>query len=103
MKNVTRRGFIGKSIAIGAGAFVAPSILKIESTQASPNILNANKSALIGKNDISLAQWALVGEIGNGDWKTLDFPRIAKEDFGLNRSEERRVGREWRSSWSPCD
>ena len=87
MKNVTRRGFIGKSIAIGAGAFVAPSILKIESTQASPNILNANKSALIGKNDISLAQWALVGEIGNGDWKTLDFPRIAREDFGLNGIE----------------
>ncbi len=39
------------------------------------------------KNDISLAQWALVEEIRAGRWKTLDFPRIAREDFGLNGIE----------------
>jgi sugar phosphate isomerase/epimerase len=40
-----------------------------------------------GKSDISLAQWALVEEIRAGKWKTLDFPRIAREDFGLNGIE----------------
>ena len=38
-------------------------------------------------NDISLAQWALVEEIRAGKWKTLDFPRVAREDFGLNGIE----------------
>ncbi|HEV7621056.1 MAG TPA: sugar phosphate isomerase/epimerase, partial [Flavisolibacter sp.] len=37
--------------------------------------------------DISLAQWALVEEVRTGKWKTLDFPRIAREDFGLNGIE----------------
>lgn len=36
---------------------------------------------------ISLAQWALVNEIKAGMWTTLDFPRIAREDFGLNGIE----------------
>src|SRR5213075_1180497 len=39
------------------------------------------------KDDISLAQWALVHEIRAGKWKTLDFPKIAREDFGLNGIE----------------
>jgi len=39
------------------------------------------------KDDISLAQWALVEEIRAGKWKTLDFPRIAREDFDLNGIE----------------
>jgi L-ribulose-5-phosphate 3-epimerase len=38
-------------------------------------------------NDISLAQWALVEEVRKGKWKTLDFPRIAREEFGLNGIE----------------
>ena len=36
---------------------------------------------------ISLAEWALVEEIMAGKWKTLDFPRIAREDFGLQGIE----------------
>ena len=40
-----------------------------------------------GANDISLAQWALVDEIRSGAWTTLDFPRIAREDFNLNGVE----------------
>ncbi len=39
------------------------------------------------KDDISLAQWALVQEIRDGKWKNLDFPRIAREDFNLNGIE----------------
>src|SRR5687768_10899803 len=39
------------------------------------------------KNDISLAQWALVDEVRAGIWKTLDFAKIARQDFGLNGIE----------------
>jgi len=39
------------------------------------------------KDDISLAQWALVNEIKAGKWKTLDFPKIAREDFDINGIE----------------
>lgn len=50
---------------------------------ASINSALTNKT----KNDISLAQWALVEEIRAGKWKTLDFPRIARNDFDLNGIE----------------
>ncbi len=39
------------------------------------------------KDDISLAQWALVDEVRAGTWKTLDFAKIAREDFDLNGIE----------------
>src|SRR5262245_44861125 len=39
------------------------------------------------KDDISLAEWALVEEIRAGKWKNLDFPRIAREDFNLDGIE----------------
>jgi len=39
------------------------------------------------KDDISLAQWALVEEIRAGKWTTLDFPKIVREDFDLNGIE----------------
>ncbi|MEP7231421.1 MAG: TIM barrel protein [Ginsengibacter sp.] len=39
------------------------------------------------KNGISLAQWALVEEIKAGKWKTLDFPKIAREDFDITGIE----------------
>jgi len=38
-------------------------------------------------DDISLAEWALVEEVRAGKWTNLDFPRIAREDFGLNGIE----------------
>jgi len=44
-------------------------------------------NAIQTKDDISLAQWALVEEIRAGKWKTLDFARVAREDFGLNGIE----------------
>jgi hypothetical protein len=36
---------------------------------------------------ISLAQWALVEEVRAGKWKTTDFARIARDDFGLSGIE----------------
>jgi hypothetical protein len=38
-------------------------------------------------DDISLAQWSLIEEWRNHKWTTLDFPRLAREDFGLNGVE----------------
>ena len=38
-------------------------------------------------DDISLAQWSLIEEWRAGKWKTLDFPRLAREDFDLNGVE----------------
>lgn len=87
MKNVTRRGFLEKTLSVGTGLFVAPTILELQTLKASAKIANFQESAIIGKNDISLAQWSLFREVMNGDWKTLDFPRVAREDFGLNGIE----------------
>ena len=39
------------------------------------------------KDDISLAQWSLVDEVRAGKWRTTDFAKIAREDFGLNGIE----------------
>ena len=39
------------------------------------------------RDDISLAQWSLIDEWRAGQWKTLDFPRLAREDFDLNGVE----------------
>jgi L-ribulose-5-phosphate 3-epimerase len=39
------------------------------------------------KDDISLAQWSLIEEWRAGKWKTLDFPRLTREDFNLNGIE----------------
>ena len=77
-KNITRRDFFEKSIAIGAAGIVAPSIIG--------STLSVSPTRLI-KDDISLAQWALVDEVKAGKWKTLDFARIARNDFGLNGIE----------------
>src|ERR1700742_118485 len=38
-------------------------------------------------DDISLAQWSLIDEWRAGKWKTLDFPRLTREDFDLNGIE----------------
>lgn len=39
------------------------------------------------KDDISLAQWALIEEWRAGKIPTLDFPRLVREDFDLNGME----------------
>jgi L-ribulose-5-phosphate 3-epimerase len=78
MSNMTRRNFFEKSMMIGAAGLVAPSVLK--SAVASP-------TPRMTKDDISLAQWALVDELRAGKWKNLDFPAIARKDFGLNGIE----------------
>ena len=78
MMNISRRNFLEKSMMLGAAGIVMPSALK------GIDYISGSKPV---KDDISLAQWALVDEVNSGKWKTLDFPRIAKQDFGLNGIE----------------
>jgi sugar phosphate isomerase/epimerase len=73
-----RRDFLETSLTIGAGSLVSPSLLSKKNI-----IMNSTEK----KDDISIAQWALVEEIRAGKWKNLDFPRIAREDFGVNGIE----------------
>ena len=67
MDNINRRDFIGKSLVVGGVSLVAPSILKLSQAMATQKMI---------KDDISIAQWALVNEIRSGKWKTLDFPGL---------------------------
>lgn len=80
MTNFNRRNFIEKAVALGAAAFAAPGIINATEKTAPP-------VARMIKNDISLAQWALVDEVRKGKWKTTEFAKVAKEDFGLNGIE----------------
>jgi sugar phosphate isomerase/epimerase len=77
MEKLTRRNFLGKSLAVGAtlgGATLTKSSTVIAALRTT-------------KDDISLQEWALVDEIREGKWTTLDFARIAREDFGINGIE----------------
>ena len=74
----TRRNFIEKSVLLGAAGLLAPALTNTSKSMATPRMTH---------DDISLAQWALVDEIRAGKWKNLDFPKIAREDFGLNGIE----------------
>lgn len=75
----TRREFLEKSMALGAAGLLAPSLLTTGTARAD--------ALRIPSNGISLAQWALVDEVRGGKWKTSDFPRIAREDFGIDGIE----------------
>ena len=77
-KQYSRRGFIEKTALLGAAGMLAPALDLQSKTMATPQMTH---------DDISLAQWALVQEIRDGKWKTLDFPKVAREDFGLNGIE----------------
>jgi L-ribulose-5-phosphate 3-epimerase len=78
MTNLSRRSFLEKSLVAGAAGIMAPSLVKATIAEPTPRLI---------KDDISLAQWALVDEIKAGKWKNLDFPKIARNDFGLNGIE----------------
>jgi len=73
----TRREFLKKSLAT-CFAFQGTQFLQPARVHATPRIV---------KDDISLAQWALVDEIREGKWKTPDFPKIAREEFDINGIE----------------
>jgi len=74
---MTRRDFMETSLAVSIG-LRGSALFKPSSANATP---------LAVQDDISIAQWALVEEIRENKWKTLDFPRIAREDFDINGIE----------------
>ncbi|MFZ2339621.1 MAG: TIM barrel protein [Bacteroidales bacterium] len=109
-RNFSRRGFVEKAALLGAAGMVAPALglraepatgLRAEpatglQSALAPGLQSAPVPGPLSHplvtprmtyDDISLAQWALVEEIRAGKWKNLDFPRIAREDFGLNGIE----------------
>lgn len=73
----SRRDFFKTTITTCAG-IACSNLIRPSSTKATPNMIH---------NDISIAQWALVKEIREGKWKTLNFPKIAREDFDINGIE----------------
>lgn len=74
----SRRSFLEKSAVIAGAAALSPIM---------SNTTQAITHPRMAKDDISLAQWALVSEIRNREWGTLDFPKVAREDFDLNGIE----------------
>ena len=77
-KHYSRRSFIQKTVLLGAAGMLAPAMDLQSKVMPTMHMTH---------DDISLAQWALVQEIREGKWETLDFARIAREDFGLNGIE----------------
>ena len=87
-----RRSFIEKSIGVGATGMVVPTLLGSCVSQVDAEEKNDAKSVvklpiMPTKDDISIAQWALVDEIRQGLWTTLDFPKLAREEFDINGIE----------------
>ena len=85
MKGINRRKFLSGSIAVGAGLGSVVLAKDTEGRRLAGSQVNTAPGAV--KDDISIAQWALVREIREGKWKTLDFPKVAREDFDINGIE----------------
>ena len=81
MIKLNRRNFLERTAALGGAGLLAPAALRA-AEHASPLF-----SPRMIKDDISLAQWALVDEVRAGKWKTTDFAKVAKEEFGLSGIE----------------
>lgn len=75
---MNRRKFFQRTAALSATGIVAPAVVKAAGNSNTPRMI---------KDDISLAQWALVDEVRAGKWKTVDFARVAREDFGISGIE----------------
>jgi L-ribulose-5-phosphate 3-epimerase len=84
-----RRKFIKTGVAAGAAGMVAPVVWSGDGRALTGPGSQRERGGVSEpvQDDISLAQWALVDEIRQGKWTTLDFPRVAREDFGLNGIE----------------
>jgi len=87
-----RRNFIEKSVGIGAAGVVAPSILgscvsKEDNKETEPEKSTVILPVMPDQDDISIAQWSLVDEIREGLWTTLNFPKLAREEFDINGIE----------------
>ncbi len=87
-----RRKFIERTVGVGAAGVVVPSMLGSCVSQGDEAETEVTKSVALlpimpSKDDISIAQWSLVDEIRQGLWTTLDFPKLAREEFDINGIE----------------
>ena len=87
-----RRTFIEKSVGAGAAGVAAASLLGSCVSQEDRGEVQVQKPEILlpvmpDKDDISIAQWSLVDEIREGLWTTLDFPKLAREEFDINGIE----------------
>lgn len=87
-----RRTFIGKSMTAGAAGVASTSLLGSCVSQEDKGETQVKEAEIIlpvmpDKDDISIAQWSLVDEIREGLWTTLDFPKLAREEFDINGIE----------------
>lgn len=85
-----RRAFIEKSMGAGAAGVMASSLLGSCASQGTEEAMSRSVAVLPimpEKDDISIAQWSLVDEIREGLWTTLDFPKLAREEFDINGIE----------------
>ena len=81
MSKLNRRRFFERTAALSATGLIMPGAMKA-AEKKQPTIVPR-----MIKDDISLAQWALVDEIRAGKWKTTEFAKIAREDFGISGIE----------------
>jgi L-ribulose-5-phosphate 3-epimerase len=83
MKNfaVTRRGFVGVAVAAGLSA----SLGRRQALAAEPS--GKPEAGKIGDFKISLAEWSLHKALFAKEISNLDFPKIAREDYGIGGVE----------------
>lgn len=79
-------------MGVGAAGVVASSLLgscvsQEDSKQSTASAPVIHKPEMPATDDISIAQWSLVDEIRQGLWTTLDFPKLAREEFDINGIE----------------
>jgi len=67
-----RRAFLKTTFALAGGLFI-------------PGLMSCRSKTM--KFEISLAEWSLHRALYSGEIDHLDFPRIAKESFGINAVE----------------
>jgi len=92
MNYISRRRFLQRSLVMGTASAAIPSLAQAfsssdDSSARHPETEEVSPFQTVRKNDISIAQWALVNEVRSGEWTTLDFPRIAREVFDINGIE----------------
>lgn len=86
-----RRAFIEKSMGAGAAGVVGSSLLGSCTPRSEEDVMavesTINLPDMPTSDGISIAQWSLVDEIREGLWTTLDFPKLAREEFGIDGIE----------------